>query len=63
MDALTEFSSVALVCGDSPAAFSIALTSCLAGHGPDQSVRLAMAAQYTYKARTKRMLAALEALQ
>ena len=63
IDALKQFSSVAWLCVDRPAAFSKALTSCLAGHGPDQSVRLAMAAQYTYKARTKRMLAALEALQ
>ena len=63
IDALKDFSSVAWLCDARPEDFSKALTSCLAGHGPDQSVRLAMAAQYTYKARTKRMLAALEALQ
>ena len=62
IDALKEFSSVAWLCDARPEDFSKALTSCLAGHGPEQSMRLAMAAQYTYKARTKRMLAALEAL-
>ena len=62
IDALREFSSVAWLCDDTPEAFSKALTGCLAGHGPDQSVRLAMASQYTYQARTKRMLSALEAL-
>ena len=61
IDALKDFSSVAWLCDGRPDDFSEALTRCLAGHGPDQSMRLAMAAQYTYKARTKRMLEALEA--
>ena len=62
IDALREFSSVAWLCDNTPEAFSKALKGCLAGHGPDQSIRLAMAAKYTYQARTQRMLAALEAL-
>ncbi len=62
IDALKTFSSVAWLCDDRPGDFSQALTSCLAGHGPDRSVRLAIAAQYTYKARTKLMLASLAAL-
>ena len=63
IDALKEFSSVAWLCDGRPADFSKALTSCLAGHGSNLSVRLATAAEYTYEARTKRMLAALEALR
>jgi glycosyltransferase involved in cell wall biosynthesis len=62
IDALREFSSVAWLCDDTPESFSNALTDCLAGHGPDQMSRLALAAQHTYQARTQRMLAALEAL-
>lgn len=60
IDALGQFADASLLCPPDPEAFADALAMALAGCGPDRTIRLALAAKHTYKARTRRMLAVLE---
>ena len=60
IDALGQFTDASLLCAPEPEAFATALERALAGCGPDLTIRLALAAQHTYTARTRRMLAVLE---
>ena len=60
IDALGQFADASLLCPPDPEAFAAALELALAGRGPERTIRLALAAQHTYTARTRRMLAVLE---
>ena len=60
IDSLVQFSGVALLCEPELKAFSKALEQALSSTGASLDVRLALAAQHTYTARTRRMLMALE---
>ena len=53
---LLDFSEVAHLCQDDVSAFRNAILSCLSGHGPPLSQRLAAAREHTYQARTQSML-------
>ena len=59
IDALQEFQSAAWLCEPEQNAFSKALVGCIQGEGPARSVRLALARQHTYTARTERMMQTL----
>ena len=60
IDSLVQFSGVALLCEPELTAFSKALEKALSSSGVSLDERLALAAQHTYIARTRRMLLALE---
>ena len=60
IDALGQFADASLLCPPDPEAFAVALEMALAGRGPDRTIRLTLAAEHTYAARTRRMLAELE---
>ena len=59
IDALQEFQSAAWLCEPEQNAFSKALVGCIQGEDPARSVRLALARQHTYTARTERMMQTL----
>ncbi len=59
IDALQAFADVAWLCEPTAPAFTAAISGCLAGKGPTLQQRLALVAEHTYTARTRRMLAAL----
>ena len=59
IDALQEFESAAWLCEPEQNAYSKALVGCIQGEGPARSVRLALARQHTYTARTERMMQTL----
>ncbi|MFW5750117.1 MAG: glycosyltransferase, partial [Planctomycetota bacterium] len=61
LPALQDFSQVA-TCAADAADFVRGIEAALAGRGPTRDERLAVARQYTYRARTGRMLALIEKL-
>ena len=63
IDALGQFGHAAFLCKPNEKEFSRALLLSLLDEGPDLALRQALAAQYTYSARTTRMLTALKDLR
>ena len=63
IDALGQFGHVAFLCQPNEKDFSKALSLSLLNKGPDLALRLALAAEYTYPARTRRMLTVLRGLR
>lgn len=59
IDSLQAFAAVAWICEPTAPAFTAAISRCLAGEGPTLQQRLAVVAEHTYTARTRRMLTAL----
>ncbi len=62
LPALADYAHLMLVAEPTAEAFAAALDRALVGQGPSQDVRLAAARAHTYAARTREMLARIEAL-
>ena len=63
IDALGQFGHAAFLCEPNEKDFSKALLLSLLDKGPDLALRQALAAEYTYSARTSRMLTVLKDLR